>query len=443
MNILALAYIFPPDSGSGTYRSLYFFNHLVKLGENVTVITVKEEKFSPCASVDLELRSQIDTRINIIRTSVFRPMEHLLKIRSSLVGVRGINDKEASTTNLNDKKSSLSTYLKDMVSSALTCPDEQVGWIPYAVRIASKIIKSSQIDCVYATGGPWSTLIASALIKRKHKIPLILDFRDPWANNPDKKTRGKLIKICHRMLENFCIKTGDYIIANTEELCEDFIKRYPNINSSKFVTIPNGFENFNISNNYNKNKKFTLVHAGEIYLSRKPDGLFKAIQCLIKERRIPKDSIKIQFVGGYLPDEYTANILQTEELNNVVDLIARVPHNTAIQYQMAADVLLIFQTEFPLQIPRKVYEYMSMLKPVLAITEKSSATARIIDRSKVGIVSDQSIESIKNSILSLFRLWEMGENNTIDINNIKDFKNEYLARQLQSVLREATKKTEK
>lgn len=443
MNILALAYIFPPDSGSGTYRSLYFFNHLVKLGENVTVVTVKEEKFSPFASVDFELRLQIDTRINIIRTSVVRPMDHLLKIRSSLIGVKGIYDKEASTTNLNDKKSFLLTYLKDMVSSALTCPDEQVGWIPYAVRNASKIIRSLQIDCVYATGGPWSALIASALIKKKHKIPLILDFRDPWANNPDKNPRSKLIKMCHRILENFCIKNANYIIANTKELCEDFIQRYPSIDRDRFITITNGFEDINMSNNCTKNNKFTLVHAGEIYLSRKPDSLFKAIQCLIKERKIPKDKILIQFVGGYSPNEDIIKLLQTEELNNVVDIIARVPHSIAIQYQMAADALLIFQTEFPLQVPRKIYEYMSMLKPVLAITEQSSATARIIERSKIGIVADQSIESIKNSILSLFKLWEVGKNNTIDINSIKEFKNEYLARQLQSVLREAIKKNRK
>ena len=440
MNILALAYLFPPDSGSGTYRSLYFLNHLVNFGDEVTVITAKEEDFAPGTNLDYELQSIVSNRIRVVRASVIRPVERLLRLRDTLKRFAGrrVPSAREKLPHSSGSRRSWTQSIKDTITDVLTCPDEHVGWIPDAIRQAGRVMRSTSIDCIYATGGPWSALVAGALLKRKHEIPLVLDFRDPWTSNPYTKYQSALINGCGRILESFCIRSADFIIANTEDVREDFVRRYPNIRCERFVTITNGFERMSPNNTQPRNQKFTLVHAGELYLSRNPANFFRAITLLLREKRIPENEILIRLVGGCSTAGETGSILETEVLKHVVEITPRVSHSIALQYQMMADALLIFQTGFPLQIPRKLYEYMSLRKPVLAITEPKSATARVVEESKVGIVADQSVEAITDAVSRLYELWKTGMDMTVSTEHVARYQNDRLASELQVVLRNAS-----
>lgn len=441
MNILALAYLFPPDSGSGTYRSLYFFNHLVGFGNEVTVITAKEKDFSPDANLDYELLRIVDNRIRVVRASVIRPLMRLLRLRDSLKKKDGPQVPQPNEDPPHRSTSGLLTnwaqVIKDTISDALTWPDEHVGWIPDAMRQAARVVQSTSIDCIYASGGPWSSLVAGALLKRKYGIPLVLDFRDPWTGNPSKKHRGALINKCSGALESFCIRSADFIIANTEELREDFVRRYPKVRRERFVTITNGFEEIYSDSSGQRNQKFTLVHAGELYQSRNPANFLRAILLLLQEKKIPESEIRIHFVGGRSRAGEMDSILQADELKRVVEMTPRVSYGTAIQYQRVADVLIVFQAGFPSQVPRKLYEYMSLLKPVLAIAEPASATARVIGESKVGIVADLSVEAIADAISRLYEAWKTGMDTTVNREYVERYRNRHLATELQAVLRTA------
>jgi glycosyltransferase involved in cell wall biosynthesis len=115
-----------------------------------------------------------------------------------------------------------------------------------------------------------------------------------------------------------------------------------------------------------------------------------------------------------------------------------VPHSEALRYQLAADVLLVFQTGFPLQVPRKLFEYMSMLKPVLAIGEADGATASIVQDSGVGIVATQDVESVKRAVLSLYAGWQGGNASALDPDRIARYRNETLAKRLRAVMEEVS-----
>src|SRR6185437_13471922 len=112
---------------------------------------------------------------------------------------------------------------------------------------------------------------------------------------------------------------------------------------------------------------FTLIHAGALYLTRNPGNFLRAVERLIADGSIHQDSIRIQFVGGIeATDSRVADSLRA--LGDVVENIPRVAHAAAIEMQRRASVLLLFQTGFPLQIPRKLYEYLAFSLPILGIT---------------------------------------------------------------------------
>src|SRR6185312_11070079 len=84
MNILVLAYVFPPDAGSGTYRTLYFANHWARSGDAVTVVTVREQDFQADALVDRALLGRIDPAIAVVRAKATRPLQAMLALRNRL-----------------------------------------------------------------------------------------------------------------------------------------------------------------------------------------------------------------------------------------------------------------------------------------------------------------------------------------------------------------------
>jgi hypothetical protein len=83
LHILVLAYHYPPDAGSGTYRTLYFMNILSRLGYKISVITAKMEDFQTDVLVDDDLVKQIHQNIQVIRCSVKRPLNYLINIRNA------------------------------------------------------------------------------------------------------------------------------------------------------------------------------------------------------------------------------------------------------------------------------------------------------------------------------------------------------------------------
>src|SRR5208283_5871285 len=88
------------------------------------------------------------------------------------------------------------------------------------------------------------------------------------------------------------------VIANTQELKQDFVNRFPALLDYKIAVIPNGFENFNGEPQPTKNTALTLTHAGSLYFSRNPHRLIKAAMDLVRKGKIPQEELKIVFLGG-------------------------------------------------------------------------------------------------------------------------------------------------
>ncbi len=91
-----------------------------------------------------------------------------------------------------------------------------------------------------------------------------------------------------------------------------------------------------------------------------------------------------------------------------------------------ADMLLLIQPGFPIQVPRKLYEYMAINKPIFCVTESDSETAKIIYENDLGVVCDNEFTEIRQGLLESYRLWEDGNLNQLKKEGCNSFLNSSL-----------------
>lgn len=441
LNILAFAYVFPPDAGSGTYRTLYFANQWARQGDGVTIVTVEERCFLATALIDRNLSQEVDPAIHVVRASAKRPLQKILAIKSALrrktttSGDVPPGRQVSSSEDEAGRGQGITRLIKDTMTDLLACPDEHVGWVPDAVRRAYRITKTEHVDCVYATGGPWSSLLAALIIRKLRGIPLVLDFRDPWISNPNMILKSPLSRWIQGRMESMCVKASSLVVANTEELRRDFMARYGDLGEERFITVTNGFENIPRVTGIST-ERFTLVHAGALYQSRNPLNFLKAVIELVNQAAIPAEAFRVELIGGVsVTDPAVEAELRSKALRDVLEITPRVAHDEALARQQRASALLLIQTGFPLQVPRKLYEYLSLARPVLAITEPGSATARMVSELRAGYVVGDEVVAIKQAILKLYEDWKTGKAADLDEERLRMYGNQYLANRLRDAMR--------
>lgn len=443
LNILMVAYYFPPDSSSGSFRPLHFANHLAKMGQKIWILTAREADFLDGQPRDAKLLSQVDEAITILRTPVSRPREAVVNLKRFLPGGRseasagGDGDKtpkQTKDTRLVRSERNFFQRFKDAITDLLGSPDPNVGWLPWAVKAGRKAIRQNKIDVIYATGSPWTCFLVGAVLKKMTGAPLVLDFRDPWVSNPGFWVRSVLPRSIELVMERKIVALSDRVVSNTEALRQDFAARFPTM-ADKFKTIPNGFETYAEAVPPSA-EKIEFTHAGELYFSRNPKNLLKAVLNVVQKGAVPTEALRITFLGGIsIPDPELDALLAHPALAGVIKTVPRLPYQEAMAYQINSEVLFLIQPDFPLQVPRKLYEYISFSKPVLAITNREGATAGLVRENELGIVASE-VDELESAIQWFYEKWKSGELAQYQ-RRCDQFLNENLTRDLLTCFRES------
>ncbi|OPX36126.1 MAG: hypothetical protein B1H11_07980 [Desulfobacteraceae bacterium 4484_190.1] len=437
-----VAYYFPPDSSSGSMRPFYWANYLSRSGWDVSVLTVKKKKFLPEQPVDIELAKGIQPGVHVVRTNILRPRNNLLSLKDLLFNLK-INPFSDSikpqdrTPSINSQDHSLFREIKDILTEILASPDQHIGWLPFAVVRGLRIIKKNRIDLVYATGSPWTCLLIGTILKWLTGCPLILDFRDPWVSNPVFLVRPVLLRKLETFMEQHVVHIADGIIANTEELKTNFLHRYKFLSSDLATCITNGFDAYQDSKRVSKNwpKKLIFTHAGSLYFSRNPKNILLALKKLLDSGKILEREIQFIFLGGIeVNDPDISDLLAAPELKTCVEILPRVPHTKVSTYLRESDILFLIQLDFPLQVPRKLFDYIAARKPILAITDIEGASAHLMQKYNLGVVVNNQVDDIASAIYSFYQKWKDASLPRLAREDCDHFLNRNLAGKLKTFL---------
>lgn len=406
--VLMISFCFPPYAESGVYRVLRFAKFLPQYEWQPVILTVRD-KYYTFYKTDSTLLSQVEKQ-KVYKTKMFRHYSHIDipfwdKIKGFLQpeGTDSISSSSSIEKSSKEKKQGIVDRIKDITAPI---PDEVIGWLPFAVLSGIKIVRKEKIDAIYTTGSPWTTHLIGYLLKCLTNKPWVAEFRDPWTQDPWKKDSKKLRDKLSRLLENKVVKKADHIITTTRALTEDFISRFSQIQETNFSTIENGFDpdDFReLTQSHNKELDvFTITHTGYLYRQRSPEIFLRALSQVISDKLIPREAIRVNFVGQIDESFQIDSILEGLGISDLVELIGHIPHQKSIQYLIDSDILLLIQPSTTTQIPAKVYEYIAVNKPILCLSP-IGATSGLILKEDIGVVvHSDDIQVIAQAIYELY-----------------------------------------
>src|SRR5262249_37705287 len=97
-------------------------------------------------------------------------------------------------------------------------PDPQCAWLSSVTAYAKRLSRAEIPDIVFATGGPWTSLLAGQRLAESWRVPFIADYRDPWTSNPYVSFASAWLNAEARRLEESVGRTASRVITNTQEL---------------------------------------------------------------------------------------------------------------------------------------------------------------------------------------------------------------------------------
>jgi len=257
-------------------------------------------------------------------------------------------------------------------------------WLAKALRVASRVIAREQLTFLVSTFPPLTTHLAALWLKRRNpRLWWIADFRDPLIGNPVATGRADTL---NRYIELAIFSNADVLVANTDAVAARWRAIYPQYRK-KITHIWNGFDpEETIGPLAIPPRHFRqLAHVGEIYGGRHPGVLLDA---LLRLRRslAQMPPFKLELIGeidrGTLPNAAVLTALERDGLV-VVSPPAHSSSNAA-QIMAEADALLLIDWagySAGLQVPSKLYVYLRIGRPILAITTKDSPVDRILHQS--------------------------------------------------------------
>ena len=356
----------------------------------------------------------------IIRTGVIRILAPLLRfrkfvIRASNQWINAATTKGSPTAGadqVTDEEKPYFQRFKDGVTDLFEIPDEAAGWMLPAIWSGARAIRRNNVAAILATGRPWTTLVIGAVLKQLTGRPLVVDFRDPWMTNPFRIPTSTLKNRIEKWLEQWVVRTSDLIVANTEELREEFIVRFGADIAGKCVAILNGYDDEEFSKIRNEAKgrrqteEFTLLHSGFLYGKRDPKSLIDAIRVLKDRGLLESEKFRCNLIGSVELSYDLGEYIREQGLEAVVRLGGEVSYAQSISMLATCNLALLLQPGTATQIPSKIFECIGLGKRIVTIANPYSSVAKLVIENELGVVLDPAdIEGIADAIESEFRSW--------------------------------------
>ena len=348
--LLMIAFHYPPYvGGSGIHRTLKFTQYLFRYDWQPIVLTAHPRAYPRVGDEEL---NDIPKDVIVKRAFALDTARHL--------SVSG-------------------SFLRSMAM-----PDRWISWWIGGVMAGYQLVKKHNPSFIWSTYPIATAHLIGLALHRMTKVPWIVDLRDSMTE--DNYPRDRMRRKCFQWIERKAMQYGRLIIFTTPSARDMYLDRYSWLSPERCLVIPNGFdeEDFRdlpqpLSSNGQGVQSITLLHAGVIYPEeRNPLPFFRALSRLKKHGLIDAKGLKIDLRGAG-SEEFYGSVIKDLDVDDVISLLPAVSHRQALEDCTRADALLLFQAaSCDHQIPAKLYEYLRIGKPILALTSFKGDTARVL-----------------------------------------------------------------
>lgn len=275
------------------------------------------------------------------------------------------------------------------------------------IILSIKIIRLNKSNIVLVRNSYVDGLIA-CLLRKAFQIPLVFQFTFPYLDVDFGRKgllRGVLRKIERFLLFQVLLK-ADLVIT-----LSDLMKKYlvlQGINEEKILVLPDGVNpdlfsplrnTSEIRLKYNLGTSSVIIYVGTLHKLRRLDFLLHAFK-IVKDK---VKNVKLLMVGDGNGKYYLEKLSLSLNIGEDVIFVGRVPYEEVPYYIAASDVAVspippdfIYKVSSPL----KLFEYMSMEKPVVA-NEEIPEHAYVIRKSGGGLLVPYNEKKFADAIIML------------------------------------------
>lgn len=395
MRLVIVSYAFPPVGGAGVQRVLKFAKYLPSFGVAPTVLTA-ENPSVPVA--DETLLADVPPGVQVVRA---RTLEPDYKVKAAVW-----RNSTASAGGAARIKRALSKAAR-----GLFVPDPQILWLPAAAPALRRL--SADADAVLVSGPPFSPFLLTLIAR----APVILDYRDEWRTAAGYEMGSRLSRGAADTLEPILVRRAAAIITATEEFRQNLLARYPDLDPSRVVAIPNGYDPDDFAGiaaapaplPFAPGRKFVVTYAGTIFRLTSPRGLMEGVRLLHARRPELAKYLELRFAGRVVDTEQPS-FEGTEALG--VRHLGYLSHGDAIKALAESHMVLCLLDDVPGAesiYPAKIFELMHLGRPCLAIAPPGALT-RLCERHRLGVVAHpKDPEAIARVLEDAISAWQRGE----------------------------------
>ncbi len=323
MKVLLISYYFDPDSIVGAKRTSYWFRELNQFGIECTVLTNTKQ---------VEDRKNVHYVANTGRGPAFKKLF-----------------KDPGLTWRND----LSAFIHQL--------------------------PTFDFDIVLISGGPFMHFQVGVLLKKKYGCKLVLDYRDPFANNPRFLRESGIKKWLKTRMEKRFNRNADLVLT-VNHFCADLLS-FP----EKIQIVANGFDERDVEGIASDVTEGSIFYGGKVYL----DFNLSSFIAVVKEDK----NLKFVYAGNKTDEFAAIGTRTTFHLN--------LSYKDYLQQLARCEICLLFTGGKEFESPTKLYDYLAMNKKIVIITEGLIETGAIheIMRNYPNVFwSENSSAGIKSAI---------------------------------------------
>lgn len=384
MKILIVSWFFPPANTIGAVRIGNATRFLLDRGHDVRVLAGKDLPYAQTLKIDLPAE-----RIHYAKWADVNALPRIIK--GMFVPRRATADPKAPSAPQPGSEVSpsivgaLSDQLRNLYVHLTNFPDNRAGWFPYAFRTGRRMLETWKPDLVFASGPPFTTLLVGDRLSRRYDLPLVVELRDRWSDDPYYPPPRWRIWM-DRLAERHIVNRASGITTVSAPWADTYRKVY----AKPVAVVFNGYDTdlcpATPSRGSDQAEALRIVYTGGIYPGRRdPTPLFQAVSSLGPDA----DKVRIEFFGTD-PNHVLPLAARHGAIDQVV-LHPAVSHEDAVVQQCNADVLLLMQWNNPKEqgnVPGKFFEYIGALRPILVLGLEDGVPATILRERGAGLFSN-------------------------------------------------------
>ncbi len=411
---LLLSYHFPPSQAAGATRWAAFTQAGVARGWSFDVLSVTPG-YSPASHAPAG--STGDIRVHVVpqRSGAFATAAgRIIKLANRIRPVSRVRSAPLSAASIPDqvvRREDLSRRLSvengRKAFRVLLHHSAELEWMRCAQEAGELLAASAPYDAVISSGPPHLSAEAARRISERFEIPLVVDFRDPWAQIDmlQQDVASPLHFAIARRYETMSMRRAALVVMNTDAAARAMRAAYP---EQKVITVRNGFDK--TAPLANHGAKFVAIYAGAIYLDRDPRPLLRALQIAASRTSITPETFVLRFIGsdGQFGGTDLKSLASEAGVSALVDVEGPLNRDRLHEQMASAALLVNLPQGARLCIPSKIYEYLSFPSWLLAMEPEVSATRDLLRETSADVRQPTDVEGIAEVIRNRFEQYSSG-----------------------------------